>query len=167
MAVSAATFLTRVAAAVYDFVSTRFQTFFRLSPDTPITIRQGGCQGSDHFFAAAAVFANLITDFIGGFLADALIGVVKTVDQGNHDFGITLAIVPVSELVERSPTMPGIAGRLRFVDQLGNLAGVCIAAFRLTALFWLAAFFRLAALWRRLAAIRRREKSSRTGSRQE
>ena len=149
MAVSAATFLTGVAAAVYDFISTRFQTFFGLSPDTPITIRQGGCQCSDHFFAAAAVLANLITDSIGGFLADALIGVVEAIDQGSHDFGITLAIVPVSEPVERSSTMSGIAGGLRFINQLGNLAGVCIAALRLAALLWCAALFRLAAIRRR------------------
>lgn len=156
MTISAATLLTGVAAAVYDFVSTRFQTFFSLSPDTPITIRQGGCQCSGHFLSAAAVLANLITNFIGGFLADALIGVVKAIDQGSHDFGITLAIELVSKFVECAPTISGIAGRLRFVDQLGNLAGVCIAALRLAALFWFAAFFRLAALWCRLAAIRRR-----------
>ena len=158
MAMSAATFLAGVAATIHDFISTRFQTFFCLSPDTPITIRQGGCQSCDNFFAAAAVLANLITDFIGGFLADFLVGIVKAVDQSSHDFGITLAIVPVSEPIERSSTIPGIASRLRFVDQLSDLAGICIAAFRFTALLW------CTALRCRLAAFRRRDLQKRSGA---
>jgi len=78
--VSAATFLTRIAATIHNFITARFQSFFSLSPHTSITIRQGGCQCRDDFFAAAAVFAKLIADFIGCFFSDIFIGVVQAID---------------------------------------------------------------------------------------
>jgi len=113
-----------VAAAVDDFVSTQAEGLFGLTNHTAIAITQRTGQGGNDFGAAAAVLANLIADFIGGFTTDAFVGIVQGVDKRGHDFRVADAIITIAQLADGGTTLTGIAGRLRFVDQLGDLAGI-------------------------------------------
>jgi hypothetical protein len=89
------------------------QGFFNLTTNTLVAITQGGCQSRCGCVAAAArILAELVADFISGFLADSLVTIVQSVDQGAHDFGIAHAVKLVAELVHSLATILGIASRL-------------------------------------------------------
>ena len=101
-----------VAASLDDIVSTQAQGLFSLTNHTAIAITQSTGQGGHDFGAAAAVLANLITDFIGRFTADAFIGIVQGIDEGRHDFRVADAIITIAQLADGGTTLTGIAGRL-------------------------------------------------------
>ena len=119
---------TIVAATLDHFVTAQAESLFGLANHTPIAITQGTSQSGNHFWAAAAVLANLIADFIGGFTSDSFIGVIQGVDERGHDFRVADAVIPVAELADRSTTLTSVASGLRGVDQLSDLAGIGIAA---------------------------------------
>jgi len=101
-----------LAASLDDIVTADFQSTRCLADNTAITVTQSGRQCGGQFRAtAAAVPAQDVTDFIGGFLANPLIRVVQRVDQGHHNLRITLTVV-VTEIVHRTPALPGITGGL-------------------------------------------------------
>lgn len=120
-------------ATVDDFVTTRFQAFFRLTTDFLVAVTQsGGQRGHDLLAAAAGVLTKLVADFIRGFRPDFFVGIVQGVNHRNDDFRIALAI-EVTQIVNRMTAIFGVAGGLRRVDQLGDFTGVGIAALRLAA----------------------------------
>jgi hypothetical protein len=101
-----------------------------LAADTLIAITQGTGQGGNDFWTAAAVLADLIADFVGGRPSHSFIGIIQSIDEGRHDFWIADAVITITELTESSTSLTSIAGRLRGIDQLGDIARICIAAFR-------------------------------------
>ncbi len=119
---------TLVAATLDHFVTAQAESLFGLANHTPVAITQGTGQSGNHFWAAAAVLANLIADFVGSFAANSFISVIQGVDERGHDLWIADAIISVAELANRSPTLTSVASRLRFVDQLSDLAGIGVAA---------------------------------------
>ena len=119
---------TLVAATLDHFVTAQAESLLGLTNHTPIAITQGTGQSGNHFWAAAAVLANLIADFIGSFRPDPMIGVIQGVDERGHDFRVADAVIPVAELADRSTTLTSVASGLRGVDQLSDLAGIGIAA---------------------------------------
>ena len=117
-----------VAATLDHFVTAQAESLFGLTNNTLIAIAQRTGQSGNHFWAAAAVLANLIADFIGSFRPDPMIGVIQGVDERGHDFRVADAVIPVAELADRSTTLTSVASGLRGVDQLSDLAGIGIAA---------------------------------------
>ena len=119
---------TVVAATLDHFVAAQAESLLGLTNHTSVAITQRTGQGGNDFGAAAAVLANLIADFIGGFTSDSFIGVIQGVDERGHDFRVADAVIPVAELADRSTTLTSVASGLRGVDQLSDLAGIGIAA---------------------------------------
>ena len=119
---------TLVAATLDHFVAAQAESLLGLTNHTSVAITQRTGQGGNDFGAAAAVLANLIADFIGGFTSDSFIGVIQGVDERGHDFRVADAVIPVAELADRSTTLTSVASGLRGVDQLSDLAGIGIAA---------------------------------------
>lgn len=103
---------TIVTAALDDVVSTQAESLFSLTNHTAIAVTQSTGQGSDDFGAAAAVLANLITDFIGRFTADAFIGIVQGIHEGRHDFRVADAIITIAQLADGGTSLTSIAGGL-------------------------------------------------------
>ena len=79
---------------------------------TAVAITQGNGQGGYDFGAAAAVLANLITDFVSRSAADAFIGIVQAIDEGRHDFRVADAIITIAQLAEGGTSLTSIAGSL-------------------------------------------------------
>ena len=119
---------TLVAATLDHFVTAQAESLFGLTNNTLIAIAQRTGQSGNHFWAAAAVLANLIADFIGSFPPDPMIGIIQGIDERGHDFRVADAVIPVAELADRSTTLTSVASGLRGVDQLSDLAGIGIAA---------------------------------------
>jgi hypothetical protein len=101
-----------------------------LTSYTTIAVTQSTGQGSNDFWAAAAVLADLITDFVSGNATNSFISIVQTIDKSRHDFWIADAIISVAKLTESSTSLTSIASRLRGVDQLSDIARIRIAALR-------------------------------------
>jgi hypothetical protein len=101
---------------------------FSLTSHATIAVTQRTGQGGNDFGAAAAVLTDLIADFISSNSSDSFICIVQTIDEGRHDFWIADAIIAVAKLTESMTSLTSIAGRLRGVDQLGDAAGISIAA---------------------------------------
>jgi len=99
-----------------------------LTNHTLVAVTQRTGQSGNNFGAAAAVLANLITDFVGGFPSDVVIAVIQSVDESRHDFRVADAIIAIAQLADGSTALTSVAGGLRFVDQLGDFAGVGVAA---------------------------------------
>ena len=99
-----------------------------MASDATIAVAKSTGQGGDDFGAAAAILANLIANLISRCTTNSFIGIIQTIDEGGHDLGIADAVIPTAELAERGTALTGIASRLRRVDQLGNIARICIAA---------------------------------------
>lgn len=74
------------------------------------------------------MLADLIADFISSNATNAFISIIQAINKGRHDFGIADAIITVAELTQGSASLTSIASRLRGVDQLGDFAGISIAA---------------------------------------
>src|SRR5690606_6139761 len=115
-------------------VSTNFKGLFGLATNATVAVGQRTGQRSNHFRrAAAAVLPKLVADLVGRLPADAFIRVVEAVDQRAHDLGIAHAIKAVTQIMDGTPAILRIAGRLSLVDQLGNFAGIGVAAGSATA----------------------------------
>lgn len=113
------------AARIDDVVSTLTQSLLSLTADTAVAVSQRHGQSFHNALRAAAlVLAELIADFICCLGPNAFIRIVQGVDEGRHDFRIADAIVLVAELRDGSTTLTGVAGSLRFVNQLSDLASV-------------------------------------------
>jgi hypothetical protein len=105
---------TLVFAAVDDFVSALFQSFFGFVSDISIAVSQSGRQGFNGFVAhaAATVLTNLVANFISSFTADSLVAIVQSVDQSSHDFRIASAIVSVAKTIDSFCSLLGVASSL-------------------------------------------------------
>ena len=79
---------------------------------TTITVTQSTGQGGGDFWAAAAVLANLITDFIGSFTSDAFISIIQSIDEGRHDLWVADAIITIAQLADGGTSLTSIASRL-------------------------------------------------------
>ena len=105
-----------------------------MTTNATVAIAQGSRQRGDDFARAAArILAELIAEFVSSFPANALVAVVRTVDESRHDLWIADAAVLVAQLVQRTFALTSIAGGLRRVDQACDFAGVIFAALGATA----------------------------------
>lgn len=114
-AVAAGARATAIAAAVHNFVSAQFERFFGLANDRLVAIAKSTGQRRNHFrsrAAAAAVLAELITDFVRSLSTDAFIAIVQRVDERGHDFWIADAIKLITEAMDRPTTIFSLAARL-------------------------------------------------------
>ena len=127
VAASASGRAAAVAVSIDNIVSAQAKSLFGLTSDTTIAVTQSTGQGGHDFWAAAAVLANLIANLISSSLANSFISVVQTVDEGRHDFWVADAIIAVAEFAKSSGSLLRIAGRLRRIDQLGDIAGIRVA----------------------------------------
>ncbi len=120
---------TFVAAALDHFVATQAESLLGLTNHTSVAITQRTGQGGDDFGAAAAILANLIANLICCGTTNSFISIVQAIDESRHDLWIADAVISVTELAERGTSLAGIAGRLRSVDQLGDITRIRVAAF--------------------------------------
>jgi hypothetical protein len=117
------------AVAIDDFVTAQAESLFSLTSDPSIAIAQRTGQSGNDFWAAAAVLANLIADFVSSDATNSFIAIIQTIDEGRHDFWIADAVISIAELTESSTSLTGIASRLRAVNQLGDFTSIILAAF--------------------------------------
>lgn len=120
-----------VAAAIDDFITTQAKSLFGLADDTAIAVTKRTCQGGDDFGAAAAMNANLIANLVGCRTANMLISIIQSVDESRHDLWVADAIITITELPERRTSLTSVAGRLRGIDQLGDVTSIRVAALRI------------------------------------
>ena len=124
---------TTRAAAVDNIITTALQCFFGLTADVPVTVGQSASESANHGSpAAATIVENLIADFVGRFGSHTFVAVVQSIDEGVHDFGVTDAVVSITQFMDRVATVSGIAFRHRSFDESGNLTTVFPTAAILT-----------------------------------
>jgi hypothetical protein len=121
---------TSATAAINDFISASFQSFFGLFTDTFVAIAESTSQSSYNFrSAAASVLTDLIADFVSSFFTNTFISIIQSVNHGTDDFWIATTVVVVTQFINSISTIFCVTGSLRFVDQLGNFARISIATF--------------------------------------
>ena len=92
--------------------------------DAAIAVSQrAGQRGRDLAAAAARIPVELQADLLGRLAADVFIGVIQGVDHRAENLRIALAVVG-TELADGMRPLMAVAGRLRLVNQLGNLARI-------------------------------------------
>jgi len=85
---------------------------FGLTSDAAIAVTEGTSQSSNHFWAAAAVLANLIANLVCSGATNSFVSIVQTVDEGRHDFWVADTIISAAEFAKSRTSLRGIACRL-------------------------------------------------------
>ena len=131
-AVATAVTATVVAAGrstVSDFVTAQAQSLFSSLANPFVAIAQRAHQSARNLaVAAAGILLQFGMNVGGGGEANSFVAVVQAVDKRTHDFRVAAAVVALSETVQGIATILGIAGGLRAVDHVRDIAGIADAA---------------------------------------